>query len=364
MPPLDFLRVLPITAIAAGAVVTLLACVSIVLTQKWHGKHTYDSVVGVQKFHSTPTPRVGGVAILCGLVVAWCLTPKTLSPILGCLLFAGLPALGFGLAEDLTKRVGVRERLLATMASGILAWWLTDISLTRLDIWGIDAVLAYLPVSVVFTAFAVAGVANAVNIVDGFNGLASGTVLICLTALGLIAYQVGDYNLTALICLIAGITAGFLVVNFPFGKIFLGDGGAYYLGFLLAWLAVMLPMRNPSISAWSSLLACGYPIIEVLFSMLRRFLTSNSPGEPDRLHLHSLIKARAITKWFPQLPLVIRNAAVSPILWLYACIPASAAVLFRSDTAALMGAFVFSVLIYVMGYFPLAQFRWKRTTSS
>ena len=80
-------------------------------------------------------------------------------------------AFALGLAEDLTRSVGVAERLLATMASAVLAWWLTGVSLTQLDTPGLDALVAVLPLSVAFTAFAVGGVANAVNIIDGFHGL-------------------------------------------------------------------------------------------------------------------------------------------------------------------------------------------------
>jgi UDP-N-acetylmuramyl pentapeptide phosphotransferase/UDP-N-acetylglucosamine-1-phosphate transferase len=105
---------------------------------------------------------------------------------------SSLPAFLIGAIEDLFKRDRVRERMIATFASGILAWWLTGISLTRIDIPFVDALLAATPISVLFTAFALSGVANAINIIDGFNGLASGTVLLCLSALGLIAFQAAD----------------------------------------------------------------------------------------------------------------------------------------------------------------------------
>ena len=156
-----------------GFVSTFLLCVLLVITKRWHGALTMDFTDGIQKFHTAPTPRIGGVPIVLGLIVAWAKTPLDIKELLTPILFAGMPAFLFGVAEDITKRVGVTQRLLATMASGLLAWWITDYSLSRVDIWGVDWLMKFTLVSVLFTAFAIGGVANAINIIDGFNGLAS-----------------------------------------------------------------------------------------------------------------------------------------------------------------------------------------------
>lgn len=330
-----------------------------VLTKRWHGKLTLDSTDGVQKFHTSPTPRVGGIGLLVGLCAAWIVLPHAVKDLLGPMLLAGLPAFIFGTAEDLTKRVGVRERLLATMASGVLAWWLTEISIIRVDVWGIDTLLTWLPLSVAFTAFAVGGVANAVNIIDGFNGLASGVLIICYGAMGLIAHQAGDVHLTQVCMVLASVTAGFFLINFPFGKIFLGDGGAYLMGFLLAWVAVLLLARNPVVSAWAPLLACGYPILEVLFSIWRRRKRNLNPGHPDRLHLHSLVKSRMSRKHLGHWSPVLRNASVSPVMWLFALVPASLSVWLADSTGWLIGGFVLSAVLYSIFYSKLVYFGWK-----
>src|SRR4029450_979221 len=99
----------------------------------------------------------------------------------------------------------------------------------------------------------------------GFNGLAAGSVAIMLGAMGLIAYSVGDAQLATVSFVLAAGALGFGAVNWPFGKIFLGDGGAYFLGFLLAWVAVLLPMRSPHVNAWATMLVCAYPVLEVGF---------------------------------------------------------------------------------------------------
>jgi UDP-N-acetylmuramyl pentapeptide phosphotransferase/UDP-N-acetylglucosamine-1-phosphate transferase len=344
---------LPFVVVLVGFAV----CLLVVATQSLHGRLTLDGDEGVQKFHTRPTPRVGGLGLIAALGISAWLSTAEAGRMLLLLLLAGLPAFIAGFAEDLLKRVGVRERLLATMASGGLAWWLSGISLTRLDVPGLDAILALLPVSVLFTAFAVAGVANAVNIIDGFNGLASGVVMISLAALGAMAYLAGDVALAQVCLMLGAAMAGFLLVNYPFGRIFLGDGGAYLAGFCLGWVAVLLPMRNSSVSPWAVFLACSYPIIEVLFSVVRRRRRQLHPGHPDRLHLHSLIKCRVVRKQLPGWSRLAQNSAVAPIVWVFASVPALAAVAFRSNLPVLLGlALVFTVL-YGMVYRHLARFR-------
>ncbi len=105
--------------------------------------------------------------------------------------------------------------------------------------------LALAPIGLIFTAFAVGGIANSVNIVDGFNGLAGGVVVLMLLTLATIAWRVDDFVIIQLALLGVSVTLGFLFINYPKGHLFLGDAGAYFLGYYVAMLAVMLAMRNP-----------------------------------------------------------------------------------------------------------------------
>ena len=319
---------------------------SIVLTKDWHGKHSFDTHVGIQKFHHAPTPRIGGIALLLGLLTAWAVAPQQSSGLFGKMLVAGIPAFAAGILEDFTKRVGVRERLLATMLSGVVAFWLTGYTLNGIEIASFDRLLAVLPISVAFTAFAVGGVANSINIIDGFNGLAGGTLIICFSAFGLISLMVGDSDLAMICTLIIMTVAGFMLINFPFGKIFMGDGGAYLMGFLLAWVAVMLPTRNPSVSKWASVLVCGYPLIETVFSMARRAWSKAHPGQPDSEHLHSLIKVNIVRRYFPELPQNLRNAMVSPFCWTFAMALAVVAVKFYYDKMIMMTGLFIGLVLY------------------
>lgn len=343
----------------ACAGVVSLVCVLLVFTQPYHAHLTLDSTFGVQKFHEAPTPRIGGVAIFIGLALAVLLVPRSVRALLLPMVVAAIPAFVSGLSEDMTKRVSGRTRLMATMASGILAWWLIDVSLTRLDVAGADWLMRFVPLSVLFTAFAVAGVANSFNIIDGFNGLAGGVALIALAALGAIGWQAGDHQIVQLCIVLGAVTAGFLLVNFPLGKIFLGDGGAYLLGFLVAWIAVMLPMRNPSISPWASLLACGYPILETAFSVARKMERRGChPCQPDRVHLHMLLYSRVSRRLYPNAAKVLQNSLTSPFAWAFAMLPASIAVLWPTDTATLLVGLTVSAIVYRAIYLRLTQFRW------
>ena len=349
---------------AAAFAASCVTCLLLVLTQKWHGSFSMDSSSGVQKVHTTPTPRIGGVGIAIGVFAGFAVSSHGIAAaekrmILSAILLAGIPAFIFGLLEDLTKKVSVKIRLLATMASGVLGWGITGTSLTHVDIPGIDFLLSYTIISIIFTAVAVGGVANSINIIDGFNGLTAGTALIILAAFGIIARQVGDIPLAFSCFIISGSVAGFFIINWPKGKIFLGDGGAYFLGFTLAWIAVLLPERNHSVSPWTSLLICSYPIIEVGFSILRRTLRAGySPTEPDFFHLHSLANKRWARKIFSNFSKPMQNGLTSPFLWIYAAISCTLAVFTYQSKLLTAASFIFSFFCYLIFYRKLVLFRW------
>jgi UDP-N-acetylmuramyl pentapeptide phosphotransferase/UDP-N-acetylglucosamine-1-phosphate transferase len=314
------LDVFAIEAIKAPALwgfgVSFALCIVLVLTQRWHGALTTDSTDGIQKFHTTPTPRVGGIPIFFGFIAAWLNSPQSVQELLTPILIAGLPAFLSGVIEDLTKKVGVAERLIATMISGLLACWLTGYSITHANVIGIDTLLQISLVSILFTSFAVAGVANAINIVDGFNGLASTAATLSFVGYAMIAYAEGDHSLAMLAMILAACVWGFFWVNWPFGKIFLGDGGSYFVGFSLAWVAVLLIERNPSVSAFAALIVCVHPVTEVLFSIYRRRARKLHPGMPDRMHFHSLFKRRYVARWFSRFNAPLRNSVAGLVIGL------------------------------------------------
>ncbi len=348
-----------IEAAALGGATSFLVSVLIVLTKKLHGPVTMDLSHGVQKFHTNPTPRVGGLSIVIGLYVSWFTTTSEIKQILTPILIAGLPAFLFGLAEDITKRVGVLSRLLATMASGLLAWWLTDYSLSRVDVWGIDWLLKYTLISVVFTSFAIGGVANAVNIIDGFNGLASSMATLGLAGFSVIAWSVGDVTLASVAIILATCVWGFFWVNWPFGKLFLGDGGSYFVGFALAWVAVLMIERNPSVSPFAALLICIHPVSEVLLSIFRRKVKKMNPSHPDRLHFHSLFKQRYVRHWFGNLSLELRNSITGVLVGFMTLTAILIASLVNQNMLLSFLAVIVLAMGYITIYARMVRFKWS-----
>jgi UDP-N-acetylmuramyl pentapeptide phosphotransferase/UDP-N-acetylglucosamine-1-phosphate transferase len=340
------LSMLELTSAGVAFLASFVLCTTVVLTKPWHGAFSMDTTDGIQKFHTNPTPRIGGIPIVLALVMSWGKSTTEIQALLAPILFAGMPAFFLGIAEDLTKQIGVTQRLLATMASGLLAWWITDYSLSRLDIWGIDLLMQFTFFSVIFTAFAIGGVANSINIIDGFNGYASLTCTIAFFGFSLIAFQVGDQNLAFVSLILAASVWGFFWVNWPFGKLFLGDGGAYFLGFALAWIAVLLIERNPSVSAFSALVICILPITEVLFSIFRRKVRNEHPGKPDRLHFHSLLQRRYMSRWLVNWHSLTINSLVGILMGLLSLASAFIANLIYQSTLYC----VITGLLFVLGY--------------
>jgi UDP-N-acetylmuramyl pentapeptide phosphotransferase/UDP-N-acetylglucosamine-1-phosphate transferase len=325
-------------------------------------------VRGPQKYHAKPVPRVGGLGIFIGVTAAalwwWWRPPSVGLELLPMVLVCALPVFLAGLAEDLTKTQSPRRRMLFTLVSAALAIWLLGASLTRTDIPGLDSLVATSLGAIIVTLFAVAGVVNAVNIIDGFNGLASMCCVLILASLAYVGYQVGDPTI-GLICL-AGIGAilGFFLWNFPSGSVFLGDGGAYFLGFYVAQAAVLLLHRNPDVSPMFPLLVCIYPIFETLFSIYRKkFLRGMSPGVPDAVHFHMLVYRR-LMRWAVRDKSVRartrRNSMTSPYLWGLCMLSVVPAMLFWDNTPVLAAFILLFALTYVFLYWRIVRFRAPR----
>ena len=336
----------------------------------WRQSADHD-LSGPQKFHTTPVPRVGGLGIAVSMVIAsvyadWRGGASGLHTAL-VLMMCAVPAFATGLLEDLTKAVSARWRLLATAVSALLAIWFLDALIEQTQIPGLDWIVSWPLGAVCVTVLAVAGIANSVNIIDGFNGLASMCVVIMLAALAYVAFQVGDTLVATMALAGIGAVMGFFIWNFPAGLIFLGDGGAYFLGFLVAELSILLLVRNPAVSPIFPLLVCIYPVFETVFSIYRRrFLRALPPSMPDGIHLHSLIYRR-IMRWAvgnaAKRSHTKRNSMTSPYLWLLCMLSVVPATLFWDNTALLTVALLLFVVSYVVLYWRIVRFkspRWMR----
>ena len=344
---------------------SLLATFVVISSAKRHARHSADhDLAGPQKFHSRPVPRIGGVAVFLAVLAGVCLghfqgQRDTLA--LWLLVACSLPTFAFGLAEDLTKRVSPRRRLFFTAVSAGLAVFLLGGVIHRTAIPGVDQLISFFPIAIALTLLVVTGVSNAINIIDGFNGLASMCVLMMVGSIVYVAFQVGDVFIFHASLITVGAVLGFFVWNFPAGLIFLGDGGAYLLGFLLAELSVLLLARNSSVSPMFPLLLSAYPIFETIFTMYRRKLIRGVPtAAPDGIHLHTLIHRRVMRFSVgdnQQQRQTARNSMTSPYLWVLCLMSVIPSVLWWNDTTVLACFIFVFILSYLLLYRSIVRFK-------
>lgn len=253
----------------------------------------------IQSAHSGFVPRVGGLAIYIsclGLIplLSFGFIPLSLvfdldAKELIWLIFSALPVFLIGLAEDLGYDMSPKLRLIASCISSIFAVIVFNVWLSKLGVLGLDALLLFSPLAIIFTIFACVGVVNAFNLIDGLNGLSSYVSISVATSLSIIAYQVGNLQFAIFLILLNSAILGFFVLNFPFGKIFLGDGGAYTLGHLLVWCSILIVNQSEETSPFAILLIFFWPVADTGLAIWRRWKLGNPTDRPDRLHFHQLV---------------------------------------------------------------------------
>ena len=332
-----------------------------------HLSGDYD-LTGPQKFHTSITPRIGGISIyLSFLTTLYIFKLDDNSPYFReHLILCSIPVFGIGLIEDIHKHIYVRTRILITAMSALIAILLLGVNITTVDIKIFDWFLSYPWIAILFTIFAVTGLTNSYNIIDGFHGLSSMTAIITLLALSYVSHINGDYQLSALCLTLAASIGGFFIFNFPHGLIFLGDGGAYLIGFMIAELSILLSNRQPEISPWFIFLVNLYPITETIFSIYRRFKRKLSPGMPDGIHFHTLIYRRIVKHKFHTehtSQALSPNAKTSPYLWVLTLLAVLPAVCFWKSTPTLVFFSCSFVFLYVWLYLCIIHYKTPRWLS-
>ena len=344
---------------AATFVLSLILCGFLIRTAR--SKGIYDDTEGVQKFHRGKVPRLGGLAIFASLFatsIAFVITRKPLGREVLFVLVAGIPVFAAGLLEDITRKVGPKWRLLASFASGLFACLLLPVELTGVELPFLDPLFKNPIFSTAFTVFAIAGTSQAFNIIDGFNGLCSGVAIMVFSAYALVAYITHQSLVLLLSMCSLSATLGFFLWNYPWGSIFLGDGGAYLLGYLVAVEGFLL-VKSHRVSPWFLMLLVAYPVWETVFSMFRRkVLHRKAPYIADALHLHSLIYKRVVRHTFPnEKNPVKKNSFTSPYLWSAQMMLTLAAVAFRKNTPVLLCILLGFVILYVWLYIRIISFK-------
>lgn len=317
-----------------------------------------DKPLGVQKFHVKPTSRLGGLAIASGFLFSGLSTYALKQDVhvsefqhhTFWFFLSVLPVWMAGLTEDLTHRVGPTLRLVMATLSASWLYSTLSVGVFRTDVLLIDWLFSIPGGPLCVTLLVVAGFTHSVNIVDGFHGLASGLMIITLCALSFMSWAVGDGLMLQLCLTSVFVLLGFFVLNWPSGSIFLGDAGAYLIGFWVVELGLLIAMRNPNISPMAPVVAGLLPLIETLFSMYRRkFVRDHPVNHPDALHLHTLVYRRLLLSPGSAKSLEQKNnlnSTVAFYFWLPAALFSIASCLFLQST----GTQLILILTYLGGY--------------
>jgi UDP-N-acetylmuramyl pentapeptide phosphotransferase/UDP-N-acetylglucosamine-1-phosphate transferase len=351
------------TSVFIAFILSLLVTIGLIRLNRLYPQLISDNdLLGVQKFHKTPVPRIGGLAIYLAIMGA-CAFRAFFDQISGNtglqLVICAAPVFFLGLMEDLTKQVKPLPRLVAAFLSGLLfvSWMDASIYQTGLSI--LDSQLQIPIVSLLFTCLVLAGLTNAYNIIDGFNGLTSMIAVITLSAIGYVGFRNQDIVISLLALISIAAIIGFFLLNYPRGTIFLGDGGAYFLGFWVGCLSILLSIRNPGVSPWFAALINIYPIFETLFSIWRKkIIKKKSPSVPDGVHLHMLIYGR-ISKYLyaDSRKHFIQNSRTSPFLWILSSMATMPACIWWNNTVVLqISVFLFCITYYWL-YRRIVQFK-------
>ena len=256
--------------------------------KKFYSKLGLKAYKAIQRIHLNETPRLGGFIFMLSLLgFAYHCHLGAGTAILNLILISLIPTILIALKEDLFQDVEPTVRLLSLLFAG----WLFRVNytgplpnLTEIPFVG-KLLLLHGGISL-FYIFGMVGVANGMNLIDGVNGLCGAVALSILTALLFLSYKTGDTVMLGVTFSLILLFIPFMLFNFPFGKIFLGDLGAYCLGLILSMLTIILFGRNPELSPYVAVLILIYPVTEITFTMLRRALRGTSVFKPDKLHLH------------------------------------------------------------------------------
>lgn len=339
--------------------ISALIALVIIYTNHIHQTITTDQDHGIQKVHQKPTSRIGGLAIFISMTITSLLATNLRLEwsyyFCGIIVVSSVVFIG-GLTEDITKRVSPLGRATFMSIGAILAVYLTHTiqPIHQFNNILLNNIFADPFASIIITLFATIGLPNAYNMIDGFNGISSMYALASTIALLIISNYVGDYETFKISLVFIGALLGFIVFNYPNARIFLGDGGAYVVGFMMCLLGLNLIQDNEStLSLWLFLLLQIYPITEVAFTIFRRkIIHKTSATQPDRLHLHHLIHDKLVHKNYRVMPILLILFMLPQILF---------SLVFYNNYLYLIFAIIAYIIYYATMYTLLYNYKKNKT---
>jgi UDP-GlcNAc:undecaprenyl-phosphate GlcNAc-1-phosphate transferase len=276
------------------SVLTTLVFKRVAVSLRWLDAAGADAL----KIHDTPTPFIGGFGVFSGCAVSFGLAAFGIieAPVGVVLLFVlGLSVFALGLRDDIARVPPIARLSFEVGVGAMLAVIGSATSLIELR-WKFPTTPVTFAAFVVLVAVFVAGVINAVNMLDGMDGLAGGIGLISCAGFAVTASISGNHLARGLALALVGSLAAFLLFNFHPASVFMGDNGSYFLGFMLASIAVLLSAASGTIwGVVGSLLLIGVPIFDAGFAVVRRLRHGVSPFLGDRSHFYDYLSLRGLS---------------------------------------------------------------------
>ena len=242
----------------------------------------------IQRVHKNEIPRLGGFFIYLFLWVVFFIGLIDDNFFYN-LLISSIPFVAISLKEDLFHDTSPKNRLILMVFSCLIFFYINPIYFPVIEIPYIGKIISLYPISIIFFTFSILVVMNGMNFIDGMNGLCGFTSSVILIVLIFLSNTYYDDQTIKLSYMYLAPMLIFLIFNFPFGKLFFGDMGAYFYGYLISILIINFFGRHENLLSWMAVLILFYPCMELLFSFIRKIKSNTNPFNPDNRHLHSII---------------------------------------------------------------------------
>lgn len=239
--------------------------------------------------HKKPMARVGGVAIYIAFILSMAMYMKVDTALNGILIGGTIMFIG-GLIDDMDNLKPIYKLSFQVVAAIVLMWYgNVYLDVIRLP-FGITINMGI--ITTVVTFFWVVGITNAVNLIDGLDGLASGLGVIILVVIASLSAIESRDEITMMSLILAGATLGFLIFNTHPASVFMGDCGALFLGFMISAISLMGFKSSTLITLGLPILLLAVPIVDTISAILRRVLSGKKFSEADKNHLHHKLMQR------------------------------------------------------------------------
>lgn len=247
-----------------------------------------------RRVHTKPMPRLGGLAIFASFMIVFLATTNLeINKVLGLIVGSGL-IVACGIKDDLnpvSPKFKIVVQVLAALVlfySGYRIGFLTNFLGEIISHFGTgEYILFSNMVSLPMTVFWIVGITNTINLIDGLDGLAAGVSMIAAAALTYVAFINGSVEVALLTAVLTGSILGFLPYNFNPARIFMGDTGSLFLGFILAAVSIEGALKSTTVvTLFIPVIILGLPIFDTTFAIVRRIASGKSISEGDMGHLH------------------------------------------------------------------------------